>query len=162
MIRCVQQLGMVKLWERLKGTADLPDVASVDGSDLDRLREKLMVLDVSRKDGEPQFLVAFHGSDYKRINSGIGVGSLLQDVMPAAVRDSGLRSYLQVLDQRLPGFAVMRVKSEAGEALSYERLLLPFTRGGQEVEQIYCVLTLFVEDNSSPFDIVRTASGPQS
>jgi len=150
---------MVKLWERLKGTADLPDVASVSGGDLERVRDKLMMLDVIRSaGGEPQYLIRFHGIDFERMNNQNCVGRFLHDAMPAAVRKSGLPFYHQVVEQRMPAFGITFVDSEADGGLSYERLLLPFTRNGQDVDQIYCVLTLFAENNSSPFEIVQKAS----
>lgn len=149
---------MVKLWERLKGAASLPGEAAVSGGDLERVRDKLMVLDVSWKDGEPQYLIRFHGIDFERMNNRNCVGRLLQDAMPPAVRESGLPFYRQVLERRMPAFGITTVRSETGGTVSYERLLLPFTRNGQEVDQIYCILTLFAEENSSPFEIVQKAS----
>jgi hypothetical protein len=41
-------------------------------------------------------------------------------------------------------------------------LLLPFTRSGQGVEQIYCVITLFTEDNLSPFATMSSSASQGS
>lgn len=156
-IRCVQQLGMVRLWERLKGAAELPDIAAVNGPDLERLRDKLMLLDVVWDNGEPRYLIRFHGVNFEKVNQRNCVGRFLDETIPAPVRESGLRTYRDVLDRRLPVFNATMVRESAGEAVSYERLLLPFTATGQGVERIFTVVTLFAEDNSSPFEIMRAA-----
>jgi hypothetical protein len=157
-IRCIQQIAMLKLWEHLRGDTCLPDAILVQGSDLERTRDKLMLLDVVWNGDEPHYLIRFHGIDFERMNNRNCVGRFLHEAMPAAVRDSGLPFYRQVLERRLPAFGVTTVRSGTESVLSYERLLLPFTRSGQEVEQIYCVLTLFAEDNASPYEIVQKAS----
>ncbi|HEX7790671.1 MAG TPA: hypothetical protein VF467_09140, partial [Afipia sp.] len=61
-IRCVQQIGTLKLWERWKGAAELPDLAAVQGYDLERVRDKLMLLDVIWRDGQPSYLIRFQGA----------------------------------------------------------------------------------------------------
>lgn len=156
-IRCVQQLGMVRLWERLKGAAELPDISAVNGSDLERLRDKLMLLDVVWDSGEPRYLIRFHGVNFEKVNLRNCVGRFLDETIPPPVRESGLRTYRDVLDRGCPIFNVTLVRESAGEAVSYERLLLPFTATGKGVERIFAVVTLFAEDNSSPFEIVRAA-----
>ncbi len=157
-IRCVQQLGMVKLWERWKGAAGLPSVSSVQGQDLERLRDKLLVLDVVWENGQPRYLIRFHGINFERINQRNCIGLFLDQAMPPPVRKQALQTYRDVLDRHRPAFGVTIVRSPSGETVSYERLLLPFTVTGQDVEQIFTVITLFAEDNSSPFDIMHAAA----
>lgn len=159
-IRCVQQLGMVKLWERLKGAAELPAASSVDGHDLERLRDKLMLLDVVWEDDQPRYLIRFHGVNFEKVNLRNCVGRFLDETIPPPVRESGLRTYRDVLDRRCPVFNATLVREPSGEAVSYERLLLPFTANGQGVERIFTIVTLFAEDNGSPFEIMRAAGQP--
>lgn len=146
------------MWERWKGAAELPDVSAVQGFDLERVRDKLMLLDVVWNGDEPQYLIRFHGIDFERMNNRNCIGRFLHEAIPAAVRNSGLPFYRQVVERHIPAFGVTLVGSATDSTLSYERLLLPFTRSGQDVGQIYCVLTLFAEDNSSPYEIVQKAS----
>lgn len=156
-IRCVQQIGMLKLWERLKGTADLPEVSAVQGADIERLRDKLMLLDVEWQDEEPRYLIRFHGSDFERMHNRNCIGLFLNNVMAPAVRERGLKTYRQVVDLRIPAFNSTPVRGEDGSTVNYERLLLPFTQSGPNVDHIYAVVTLFTEDNQSPFQTMRDA-----
>lgn len=150
-IRCVQQLGMLKLWERLKGDGALPRTASIQDHDIERLRDKLMLLDVEWHEGEPRYLIRSQGTDFHRMHNRSCVGLFLNDVMAPAVRERGLRTYREVIERQLPAFNATPVRGMNDAVVNYERLLLPFTRSGQGVEQIYCVITLFTEDNLSPF-----------
>ena len=159
-IRCVQQLGMLKLWERLKGSAALPLASAVHDHDIERIRDKLMLLDVEWHDGAPRYLIRYQGSDFDRMHNRSCVGLFLNEVMAPAVRERGLKTYRQVVERLTPAFNSTPVRGEDGAVGNYERLLLPFTHAGQGVEQIYCVVTLFTEDNLSPF-AAMSSSAPQ-
>ncbi len=154
-IRCVQQIGMLKLWERLKGAAELPDAASVQGYDLERVRDKLMLLDVVWRASEPSYLIRFQGTDFNKMHNRDCTGLFLDEVMAPAVRERGIKVYRAVVDRRIPAFTSTPVQNANGEVVHYERLLLPFTMTGQGVEHIQCAITLFAEDNRSPFDVMR-------
>lgn len=156
-IRCVQQLGMLKLWQRLKGAAELPDITAVQGHDLERIRDKLMLLEVVWRDSEPCYLIRFQGADFSKMHSRDCTGLFLNDVMAPAVRERGLRTYRTVVDRSIPSFTSTPVRDADGFVIHYERLLLPFTSTGQGVEHIQCVITLFAEDNRSPFQVMREA-----
>ena len=161
-IRCVQQLGMVKLWERLTGAAELPALASVNGYDLERLRDKLMLLDVVWREGEPSYLIRFQGADFHKMHNRDCTGLFLDEVMAPAVRERGLRAYRTVVDRRIPAFTSTPVINADGATVHYERLLLPFTTAGEGVEHIHCVITLFAEDNRSPFEVMRKSGSPDA
>lgn len=154
-IRCVQQLGMLKLWERLKGSAELPDLNAVRGYDLERIRDKLMLLLVVWRDGDPFYLIQFQGADFTKMHNKDCTGLYLNDIITPAVRESGMWAYRTVVDRGLPAFTSTPVRNAEGATVYYERLLLPFTATGRGVEHIHCVITLFAEDNRSPFAVIR-------
>lgn len=156
-IRCVQQIGMLKLWERSKRGAVLPPVSAIHDEDLARLREKLMLLDVEWLDDEPRYLIRFQGSDIDRMHNRNCAGLYLNDVMEPAVRERGLKTFQRVIDQRIPAFNSTTVRDEQGATVNYERLLLPFTSTGEGVDHIYSIVTLFTEDNQSPFQTMKNA-----
>ena len=139
-IRCVQQIGMLKLWERSKRGAVLPLASAVHDEDLARLREKLMLLDVEWQHDEPRYLIRYQGADIDRIHNRNCVGLYLNDVMEPSVRGKGLKTYRRIVDQRIPAFNSTRVQDEKGATVQYERLLLPFTRSGDQVDQIYSIV----------------------
>jgi len=151
---------MLKLWERSKRGAVLPHASSVHDEDLARLREKVMLLDVERQEGGPRYLIRYQGSDIDRMHDRNCVGLYLNDVMDPSIREKGLKSYRRVVDQRIPAFNSAPFQDEKGATVQYERLLLPFTRGGEQVDQIYSIVTLFTEDNQSPFQTLKNAVSP--
>jgi len=156
-IRCVQQIGMLKSWERWKGAAELPDVAAVRGDELERVRDKLMLLDVVWREGNPSYLIRFQGADFNKMHNRDCTGLFLDEVMAPTVRERGLKTYRAVLERRMPAFTSSPVRGADGVTVHYERLLLPLTAGGDGVEHIQCAITLFAEDNHSPFDVLREA-----
>ncbi len=157
LIRCVQQIGMLKSWERWKGASALPHIETVQGRELERVRDKLMLLDVVWREENPSYLIRFQGEDFTRMHNRDCTGLFLDDVMAPAVRARGLQVYRTVVDQRMPAFTSTPVQNADGVTVHYERLLLPFTTTGEGVEHIQCVITLFAEDNHSPFDVMREA-----
>ncbi len=60
-----------------------------------------------------------------------------------------------VVDRGIPAFTSTQVRADDGVIIYYERLLLPFTANGRGVELIHCVITLFAEENRSPFEVIR-------
>ncbi len=80
--------------------------------------------------------------------------------MEPSVRGKGLKTYRRIVDQRIPAFNSTRVQDEKGATVQYERLLLPFTRSGDQVDQIYSIVTLYTEDNQSPFQTLKNAISP--
>lgn len=153
-VRCVQQIGMIKMWERLKGAATLPYLSHVQGNDLERLRDKLMLLDVTWRHREPYYLIRFQGADFGKMHDRDCTGLYLNDVMAPAVRERGLKAYRSVVDRGIPVFTSTPVSDAEGTTIHYERLLLPFTSTGEGVEHIQCLITLFGEDNGSPFEVM--------
>lgn len=138
----------------------MPQASSVHDEDLARLREKLMLLDVEWHDDEARYLIRYQGSDIDRMHNRNCVGLYLNDVMEASIREKGLKAYRRVVDQRIPAFNSTVVQDEQGATVQYERLLLPFTRTGERVDQIYSIVTLFTEDNQSPFQTLKNAVSP--
>ena len=146
---------MVKLWDRLRGTAELPRLSAVEGYELERLRDKLLLADVVWRGGEPSYVIRFQGADFNKMHNRDCTGLSLNDIMAPAVRERGLRTYRTVVDLRRPAFTSTPVPNTDGRVVHYERLLLPFTSTGRGVEHIHCVITLFAEDNFSPFAVMR-------
>ncbi|MEH2514281.1 hypothetical protein V1291_005635 [Nitrobacteraceae bacterium AZCC 1564] len=148
---------MLKLWDRSKRGAVLPHTSAVHDEDLARLREKVLLLDVEWQDDEPRYLIRYQGSDIDRMHNRNCVGLYLNDVMEPSIREKGLKTYRRVVDQRLPAFNSTVIQDESGATVHYERLLLPFTWTGEQVDQIYSIVTLFTEDNQSPFQTLKSA-----
>ena len=153
---------MLKLWDRSKRGAVLPLASAVHDEDLARLREKVLLLDGDWLDGEPRYLIRYQGSDIDRIHDRNCVGLYLNDVMDPSIRERGLKSYRRVVDQRIPAFNSTAIQDEQGATVQYERLLLPFTRSGEKVDQIYSIVTLYTEDNQSPFQTLKNAISSNS
>jgi hypothetical protein len=64
-----------------------------------------------------------------------------------ALREQALHYYKLVVAGRLPSFSVSVLRKDDGPLIRYERLLLPFTCNGDDVERIVGIITLFSEEN---------------
>ena len=80
--------------------------------------------------------------------------------MAPAAGQRRLKTYREVVSSKRPAFTSTPVRCANSAVVDYERLLLPFTRSGQDVERIYCVVTLFAEDNLSPFAAISGSAPP--
>ena len=84
------------------------------------------------------------------------VGKFLDEVLPEALRDQALQFHEQVVVSRRPSFSFSTLRKGDGPLIRYERLLLPFTRNGRDVERIIGAITLFTEENGFDSDDVLT------
>ena len=150
-MRCVQQKGLLKLWERLCGTDQIPQFSSLPLDDFKRSIDKIMLCDVEHTKDGLRFRIAYHGDQFERMHNSKCVGKYLDGVIAPAVRTQALKSYAEVTIKRQPAFSVSDVRKDDGPIIRYERLLLPFSRKGPFVQRIVCMVTLFSEENGFAF-----------
>jgi hypothetical protein len=80
----------------------------------------------------------------------------LDEVLPQAFRDHALLLHKQVVVSRRPSFSFSMLRKADGPLIRYERLLLPFTCHGANVERIVGAITLFSEENGFDSNDVLT------
>lgn len=156
-MRCVQQISLLRLWERLRGSRELPQFSTLVAEDISRSIDKLSFCEVVRTGSGPRFRLIQSGAQFERMYPERRVGQFLDESLSPAIRDQALERYRQVVAGQQPSFSFSIVRKDDGPIIRYERLLLPFACEGPHVERIVGVITLFSEENG--FDASDVTSG---
>ena len=86
----------------------------VQGENIERLRDKLMLCDIEWRGSEPYYLIRFQGSDFVRSHGRDCTGAFLNDVMAPAVHERGLRTYRHVVERQVPAFNLTPITDRGG------------------------------------------------
>lgn len=156
-MRCVQQISLLKLWEQLRRKRDLPQFDALLPDDISRSIDKLSFSEVVQTETGYRFRIIRNGAQFDRMYPERRVGKFLDEVLPQAIRDEALLLHDQVVVSRQPSFSFSVLRKADGPLIRYERLLLPFTCNGENVERIIGAITLFTEENGFDVNDVLTA-----
>ncbi|MGA2943161.1 MAG: PAS domain-containing protein [Xanthobacteraceae bacterium] len=155
-MRCVQQISLLKLWEQLRGKRELPQFEALMPEEISRSMDKLSFSEVIQVEKGYRFRIIQNGAQFDRIYPERRVGKFLDEVLPQAFRDQALLLHKQVVVSRRPSFSFSLLRKADGPLIRYERLLLPFTCHGGDVERIVGAITLFSEENGFDSNDVLT------
>jgi hypothetical protein len=161
-VRSSHQLWLLNHWSSLRGNALLPNWQALDLDTIAVPLDDLSYTQVVGHDGTARFQIQFHGTRiaeaYGRVNC---VGKFLDDILPADYRESALSTYRQVVDGKLPVYTVSDLRDGSGRIVHYERLLLPFSVDGTDVERILASLeTASPEGAFENRELMSTAARP--
>jgi hypothetical protein len=156
-MRCVQQIPLLKLWERLRGKRDLPRFEALMPEDISRSIDKLSFSEVVQTENGYRFRIIENGVQFDRMYPEKRDGKFIDEVLPQAFREQALLLHEQVVVRRQPSFSLSLLRKDDGPLIRYERLLLPFTFNYVAVERIVGVITLFTEGNG--FDVRDVLTG---
>jgi hypothetical protein len=156
-MRCVQQVAFLRLWERLRGSQQLPHFSALTADDVERSNEMLSLVEVVATDTGPRFRVIRNGLQFNRMYTESRSGQFLDDYLPPHIRSQALESHRHVVEKREPCFSLSNVRNNEGPIIRYERLVLPFTLNGPDVERVATVITIFSEENG--FDLRDVMNG---
>jgi hypothetical protein len=139
-VRSDTQRWLLKTWNRLRGVRQLPLWREVKTAELASAWASLSFSDVVRADGSARFRIRFHGARVAEAYGAHCAGKFLDEILPASFRAAALATYHQVLEARLPVYTIADMRDQAGRIVHYERLLLPFSQQGLDVEGILASL----------------------
>jgi hypothetical protein len=104
-MRCVQQVSLLQLWERLRGKSELPGFDALDPEDISRSIDKLSFSEVVLTTEGPRFRIIQNGVQFERMYPVSRVGRFLDETLPPAVRDQALHYHKLVVAGRQPSFS---------------------------------------------------------
>lgn len=155
-MRCVQQISLLKLWEQLRCKRELPQFEALVPDDISRSIDKLSFTEVVQTLNGFRFRIIRNGAQFERIYPEIRAGKFLDEILPQALRGQALNQHERVVVSRQPSFSFSVLRKDDGPLIRYERLLLPFTCHGEDVERIIGAITLFTEENGFDANDVLT------
>lgn len=140
-IRSVTQRWLLRTWDRLRGVRRLPLWQDLEAEELTSVSANLSFTDIVSENGTTRLRIRLHGAGVGETYGSIDCsGKFLDDILAAPYRDAALSTYHQVIEARLPVYTVADMRDRTGRIVHYERLLLPFSRQGLDVEGILASL----------------------
>jgi hypothetical protein len=136
-IRAINQRWLLKFWQRHLNGDRVPRWQTVEAQELTHVSAGLSLLDVIGSDGGSRFQIRFHGEAVGRaFGSSDCRGQFLHESKPEPARSQALAPYRQAVESGRPVYLIHDVADRQGRLVHYERLLLPFTRDGANIDRI--------------------------
>lgn len=145
-VKCPNQRGLAFYWDRLgDGGRQLPRFA--DFSPDARLIDPRRLLIVRIEGGAARkYRIMHYGSRLKETSGVDGTGKYIDQIVPPSLRMRALTSYDRCIARRSPVYLISKTSDRTGCEVHYERLSLPFSDGGGDVDWIVTLLHLISPD----------------
>ena len=148
-VRAINQVWLLKFWKRQLGTDRIPLWQTVEAENLSRVSADLSFLDVTGSDGDARFLIRFHGPTIARVYGSPDCrGKYLDEIMRQDRLPAALAPYHQTLECGQPIYTIHDLADRNGRLIHFERLLLPFSRDGENVDRILASFEFICEDGA--------------
>ncbi len=155
-VRSVKQQDFLKVWFRiLEKTGRLPSLAAFQPSRIDDEKPELMYYDIIHTGDDIRYPVTFAGSRLIEAYGFSAVGRDLQDLISPGIWEHVEPLYDQCVGRGLPIYSVFTVVDLKGDAVDYERLLLPFGDNNHVQQMIASIKSISVEGRFVNVNLMR-------
>jgi hypothetical protein len=136
-VRAINQRWLLKFWMRHLGSYRAPPWRAIEAEDLTRFSDNLSFLDVIGDNESLRLRIRFHGAMVGQVFGAADCcGKFLYESAPEAARAQKLAPYRQAVASGRPVYTIHDIVDREGRLVHYERLLLPFSRDGNNVDRI--------------------------
>jgi hypothetical protein len=130
-------------WASRRNHGPLPVWRGLDADDFPGPLDSLAWMDVVTEGGTARFRMGFHGPRLAEALGPVeGVGRFIEDFLPPTYLGTARETYHEVVRTRQPVYTLADMRDQAGRIVHHERLLLPFSLSGTEVERILMSLDI--------------------
>jgi hypothetical protein len=137
LVRAINQRWLLKFWQRHLESSRVPRWQAVRPESLSRLSDSLNFLDVSRAGNNTRFQLRTYCPIFGKAHHPIDCrGKYLDEIVPANRHAIALAPYHQTVECGCPIYTIHDVTDRDGRLVHFERLLLPFSRDGANVDRI--------------------------
>jgi hypothetical protein len=158
-VRSDHQRWLLDYWASRRRAESLPVWRGLDAGDITIPFDNLAWMEVVDVNGDPRFLMRFHGAQLSEALGPIeGLGKFIDDFLPASYLGAAIKTYRKVLSSRGPVYTVSDMRDPTGRIVHHERLLLPFTQGGGAVDRI--LASIEAASPEGPFQIRDLMKSP--
>ena len=135
-VKSIKQRQLTRYWERMRGGYLLPLWSSVDRNEIAASRDNLCVMDVKHEGTALRCLIREHGDKLTEYYGSTRAGRHLDEFMAPEALAQLTAIYAEAVNVRRPVYTVSPMVDSKGRAVTFERLLLPFTVGGSQVDVV--------------------------
>ncbi len=126
---------LLDYWVKKRGQRQMPDRVDLDPIDIPKLLPDIGLLDVI--EGGRRFYFRVVGSNINRSFGHDYTGHYLDDVAPIGYSQFITLLYRKVVETRCPIYSLGKCRYRDSSVRSIQRLLLPVTKGSDNVDQIF-------------------------
>jgi hypothetical protein len=158
-VKSIKQRHLTRYWERLRANFLLPLWSQVDATEIASSRDNLCVMDVNREGPLLRYRIREHGNKLTEYYGSACAGRFLDDFMTPTALSALTAIYTQAVNSRRPVYTVSLITGSKGGAVTFERLLLPFTVSGSMVDVVLPSLEAICIDGA--FDQIKVLEPSQ-
>lgn len=154
-VRAINQRWLLKFWKQHLGTTKIPRWQAVEAENLTRVSANLSFLDVVGDGAAVRFQIRLHGAMVARVyGSDDCRGRYLDEIILARHHGIGLAPYFHALKTGHPTYTIHDVTDRSNRLIHFERLLLPFSHDGDNVDRILASFEFICEDGAFDSDVL--------
>lgn len=156
-VKSIKQRDLLNTWLRLYARDQkLPAIAEYQPARIEDEMPDLVFYDVDGTQKPPRLIIQSDGTRMASAYGHTGKGRLLDEYLGPRLAPIVMPVYYECVRRRLPAFTIAHIDDIYGRIVAYERLLLPFSDGG-EVNHIVASLKTISEDGG--FEIKNLMRG---
>lgn len=156
-VKSIKQRDLLNTWLRLYARDQkLPAIAEYQPARIEDEMPDLVFYDVDSTQKPPRLTIQSDGTRMASAYGHTGKGRLLDEYLGPRLAPIVMPVYYECVRRRLPAFTIAHIDDIYGRIVAYERLLLPFSDGG-EVNHIVASLKTISEDGG--FEIKNLMRG---
>ncbi len=145
-VRSIKQRDLLNAWLRLYAKQEqMPELRDYQPERLADETDDLVYYKVISENDAPRFVIESDGTRMSNAYGTSGKGRYLDEYVGAKLAPIVIPIYRECVRRRLPVFTISKVEDLYGRKVDYERLLMPFSIGG-DVTHIVASLKTISDD----------------
>ena len=145
-VKSIKQRDLLNTWLRLYARGqELPALAEYQPARIEEELPDLVFFSIDATQKPPRIIIDSNGTRMASAYGRTGKGCRLEEYLGPQLAPIVMPVYYECIRRRLPAFTIAKVDDIHGRIVAYERLLLPFSDGG-EVTRIVASLKTISED----------------
>jgi len=159
-VKSIKQRDLLNTWLRLYArTQSMPRFAEYQPERIEDERPDLVFYTVDTSSNPPRLIIQSDGTRMSDAYGHTGKGKQLDDYLGGRLAPVVMPVYYQCIARKLPIYTISTIDDIYGRLVAYERLLMPFSDGG-EVTHVLASLKTISEDGG--FEIKNLMRGNDS
>jgi hypothetical protein len=159
-VKSIKQRDLLNTWLRLYArTQSMPRMAEYQPERIEDELPDLVFYKVDTSSNPPRLTIQSDGTRISNAYGHTGKGKLLDEYLGARIAPIVMPVYYECIARKLPVYTIATIDDIYGRLVAYERLLMPFSDGG-EVTHILASLKTISEDGG--FEIKNLMRGNDS
>jgi hypothetical protein len=156
-VKSIKQRDLLNTWLRLYARdQSLPRIDEYQPSRIEEELPDLVFYTVDTSEPPPRLTIQSDGTRMSSAYGNTGKGRYLDEYLGARLAPVVMPVYYECIARRLPAYTISNIDDIYGRIVAYERLLLPFSDGG-DVSHIIASLKTISEDGG--FEIKNLMRG---